>query len=829
VSVVPSIWNVPHRRNPFFTGREDILKNLHNTLITGKTAALTQSQAISGLGGIGKTQTAVEYAYRYGSKYQAVLWAKADTREVLISEFVSIADLLDLPEKNEQDQNHVVSAVKRWLLNHPGWLLILDNVEDLEAIDEFVPAAPQGHVLLTTRAQATGTANCVDVLKMEAEEGALFLLRRSKNIKPDAMLEEVSASDRARAREISEAMDGLPLALDQAGAYIEETKCGLTRYLELYQERCADLLKRRGRFAKDHPEPVTTTFSLAFEKVEKANPAAAELLRLCAFLHHDDILEEIVTEGASELGPILQPVATDSIQLEETIAELLKYSLVRRDSDAKALSVHRLVQAVIKDEMDEETQRIWAECTVRTIAHIFPDTEQFSTWQRCKRYLMHALVCTELIRLWKMFFVAASYLVNQVGYYIQHAYAQYAEATSLYILALTIDMEILDSEHPKLALDFNNLAEAYRAQGKYVEAEPLYRLALDIYILNFGYNHPKVAITLNNLGVFYDEQAKYNQAESFHKQALAIRKQTLTQDDIDIATSLNNLAEVYREQAKYDQAEPLYIEALTTLKKTLGPTHPNVATTLNNLAELYNAQKMYDKAEQLHLESLAIAEQTLGPDHPDVAGSLNNLAGLYSDQGRYDEAEPLLQRALLIYRQTLGEEHFYVAQILHNLGWLYYSQSKHNQAETLYLQAQTVYEQNSEIEYPHMAQNLYHLALLYYSQGKYDKAEPLHIQLQTIEERILGPEHPYAARNLHNMAMIYFLQGRYDKAEQLFQRALEVFDNAAGPEHLHTATVLKNYANLLRKMNRETEAAELEARAKAMRTKHAKENPTQSK
>src|SRR5205823_2904680 len=131
----------PYRRNMFFTGREDILTRLHDTLIAGKTAALTQPQAISGLGGIGKTQTAVEYAYRYGSEYQAVLWAKADSREVLVSDFVGIADLLNLPEKSEQDQNRVVNAVKRWLQANKDWLLILDNADDLAIVSDFLPSA----------------------------------------------------------------------------------------------------------------------------------------------------------------------------------------------------------------------------------------------------------------------------------------------------------------------------------------------------------------------------------------------------------------------------------------------------------------------------------------------------------------------------------------------------------------------------------------------------------------------------------------------------------------------------------------------------------------
>lgn len=315
--MLPLLWNVPYQRNPFFTGREDTLTHLHNTLTAGKTAALTQPQAISGLGGIGKTQTAVEYAYRYSSEYQAVHWAKADSLEALISDFVSIAGLLDLPLKNEKDQNVVVNAVKRWLQSNNEWLLILDNVQVWDLVNNFIPTGSKGHILLTTRAQATGPiAENIEIEKMTTDEGASFLLRRAK------LIDKATEEDHNKARELSEIMDGLPLALDQAGAYIEETQCGLSQYLDLYHKRRAELLKRRGGFATGHPESVTTTFSLSFEKVGQANFAAVELLHLCAFLHPDDIPEEIITEGAPELGPVLQPVAVDQIKLDEAIREL---------------------------------------------------------------------------------------------------------------------------------------------------------------------------------------------------------------------------------------------------------------------------------------------------------------------------------------------------------------------------------------------------------------------------------------------------------------------------------------------------------------------------
>lgn len=172
------IFHIPFTRNPFFTGREDILSHLHTMLHKNKTAAITQPQthAISGLGGIGKTQTALEYAYRHQHEYQSIFWVKAETHEEIISDFLSIATLLNLPEKNAQEQSHIVAAVKRWLEQNTGWLLIFDNADNLAILRDYLPSGNKGHILLTTRAQAMGQlARKVEIEKMEPDEGTLDL------------------------------------------------------------------------------------------------------------------------------------------------------------------------------------------------------------------------------------------------------------------------------------------------------------------------------------------------------------------------------------------------------------------------------------------------------------------------------------------------------------------------------------------------------------------------------------------------------------------------------------------------------------------------------
>jgi len=221
-NLIAPIWNIPYRRNQFFTGREEVFARLHDSLQRDATAALTQPQELSGLGVFGKTQTALESAYRYRHEYQAVLWARADSQGALTSEFVQIARHLDLPEKNEQDQNRIVEAVMRWLRTHTYWLLILDNVEDVAIAAPFIPLTGRGHILLTTRTQAIGgIAQRIEVEKMNPKVGALLLLRRASFIAPDASLAASNKDDTAQAMEISRAVNRLPLALDQAGAYIK--------------------------------------------------------------------------------------------------------------------------------------------------------------------------------------------------------------------------------------------------------------------------------------------------------------------------------------------------------------------------------------------------------------------------------------------------------------------------------------------------------------------------------------------------------------------------------------------------------------------------------
>ncbi len=798
------IWNIPYRRNPFFTGREQFLLHLHTTLHAAGNSPLSRVQAISGMGGIGKTQTAIEYAYRFRNEYEAILWIRADTQALLVEDFAALARLLYPGKNEEQEQQKMIDAVMHWLGTHSNWLLILNNAEDIATICSYIPPDIQGHILLTTRTQATGMwSQRVHLEGMQLNEGIMFLLRRAKLVEQSISINDVSEKLLASATNIVEMMDGLPLALDQVGAYIEETGCSLADYLVDYQQCHTALLAYRGEHIVNHTQSISTTLSLSFEKIEQLNPPSAELLQFCSFLHPDAIPEEIFTRGATELGPVLQSIEADPVKLNVTSAILRNYSLLQRNPDTRTFTIHRLVQTLLKDRMSEERQRLWAERVVRAINRVFPDGDVIATWSLCQRCLPQVQLCIALATQWNVALLEAGSLLNKAGKYM-YEHGRYTQAETFYQHALRFWQQELGPEHPDIASIISMQGGLLYRQGKIEEAKTYFERALEMKKKVLEPDHVDIAASLSDLGVYYHSCMKpnFDRAKELYEQALKIRETVLGPEHFDVSESLNNLAFLYRSLGEYTQAEVLCQRVLSMRERTLGLEHPTVAQSLNSLALFYEAQGKHLRAEPLIQRALAIYEQIFGSEHPDVASCLNHLARNYTIQGKYQQAEPLFQRALQIREELLGVEHISTAQTLGELGKLYLHQGQYTQAESLLLHALNRFERLSATESFFIeVQN--NLGQLFYMQSDYVQAEPYFQRAVKIQENTFGPEHPRTAQSLHHLAKLYAAQKKYAQAKTIFQRALRIRQEKLGETHPDSVETLESYTSLLSTMEQE--------------------------
>jgi tetratricopeptide (TPR) repeat protein len=744
---------LPYRRNPYFTDREDILEKLHQFFTTEQTPQ-TRVQALRGIGGIGKTALATEYACLYYREYQAILWLNAITPELLSSGILSLADQIGIPAPDDLNEQQRFVAIKQWLQFHDRWLVVLDNLEDFPIMDQFIPLYSEGHVLLTTQAQATGPfATAISVDQMGIDDGSLLLLRRSKPTPSIGLSEAPSETEILHAREIAQEFAGYPLALDQAGAYIEENQCSLASYLTLYRQQEAILLSRRGRLANDHLDPVTTTLELTFQKIMQIDPLAMDLLRFLAFLHADALPDEMIIHGASSLDGSLHKLALDRFAFDDTMNTLQRFSLVHRRTDSTTLNMHHILQVVIKQELTKQQQKQFAKQAVHLVNFIFPDVF-FTNWKECERYMPQAQYCATLIHEFKLTGKEGALLLERLGFYCFQ-------------------------------------------RGRYIEAETYLQQALNLYEHQRHVDALNITQTLNSLGLLYHQQARYKEAEALHQRALQLRERALEPDHPKIMESLHNLAMIYGDLGKYQQAESLYLSVLSVEEKAKGPDHPDVADTLNELGLTYAQQGQFADAERAYLRVLAIYEQVRDPNHPDLTYPLDGLGTLAEQRGDYQHAKSLYQRTFTICEQAYGEMHPETAHSIYKLAGIAASQGDYQQAEDRYQQAFTIYEQILGPRHPDVALILNDRALLATKQKDYQQAEPLYQRALDIYEIALGAEHPSVASVLNNLGQLLRMTGSKEQAKKLLQRALAIREKALDATHPDIAQSLSNLADLM--------------------------------
>jgi len=757
-------WKIDDPQNPLFTGREEILDWLHDVLALRDRGTPLPIYALTGLAGVGKSQAAIEYAHKFKYEYHTIVWLRANTRENLAEDFAAIASHigLDLPEEAKNDQKQQIDMVKAWLNDEEitRWLLIFDSADDPAIINDiirqYVPEPCQGHVIITTRSSAIGLIEQrKEVDPLSIDESVHFLLRRAK-IAP-------SEKKNMLAKTLAEELGGLPLALEQAGAYIEVTGCGLDGYQDLYRKTAErkELLEYQG--AVTSHVPIAITLSLTFQQVQQVSPLAFDLLALFAFYAPDYIPEELLHDATSVLSPVLQTVAGHPKLLEDSMGILNRYSLIHRFPDIKTCSIHPLVQVCIRDIMDENTQRLWAERAIKAIFQILLGLPLL----HYTRYSSHAQKCLDHMRQRGITTPEAVNLLYMAGQYLQKI-AKYNEAEPLLLEAHRILEIELGSKHIYLTKSPLILAELYTNLCKYSLAEDLLQQALSIREQILGSKDPAVSECLLKLGLCYLAQSMYEQAAHCFRRCVKIDNLTLDANDPRRILALYMLRYILKKIGDMQSIEDIenwneQFYLLDQVRKIA-----NHAGTLEYLAKSLSDDRFAQLSENQNNYERTLAE------HPYTAELYYNLARIYEDLQDYKQAEKLYLKAIAKYEVVLSEDKLPLTPCLIDLGLLYLDNGKSRKfggvgfedAETLFHRAFTIGSHKLGTNNIITACAIFGLAAIYIDQERFSEGKTLLRQSLTIHEETLGVNHPATVlRREEYIALLQYLM-IYDEVKE---------------------------------------------------------------
>jgi tetratricopeptide (TPR) repeat protein len=721
---LPEIVNLP-QRNLNFSGRSELVEGLRANGLERSSATVTQIQAVHGLGGVGKTSLALEFAHRYASDYDLIWWVGAERSAAIARGLVALARRLGI--QGRANQGETIQALWEQLRGRNRWLLIFDDVEDPKDLESYRPPIGGGRVLITSRHRAWGQMArpvLLDVLPREESVG--FLSRRTGE-------QDVAAAD-AIAAELGD----LPLALEEAAAFIEETGVSLEQYLQLVRERMAELLELGE--PPDDEQRVATVWSVSLERVHDEAPAAEALLKLCAFLGSDDIPRDLLSEHATQLPQPLAGTAADVLAYKRLVGAAARYSLLTVTPNR--LGMHRLLQAVVRSHIGGEQERTWAQLAVELLVASFPDQpREVASWPACQELLPHALQVAEHAKRLHVNQEATGRLLDRSAIYL-HARGQYQQARPIADQAATLTESSAGPEHPDLADRLDTLGRVLRELGDYSEARALFERALTIHQTTSGVDSESVAVMRNELGRVLRDLGDLLGARSQFEQALTIGEQALGPTHPDVATRRDNLGRVLQDLGDLSGARSQFEQALTISEQALGPTHPDVATRRDNLGRVLQDLGDLSGARSQLEQALTISEQALGPTHPTVATYRNNLGLVLQDLGDLSGARSQLEQALTISEQALGPTHPDIAIRRNNLGRVLEDLGDLSGARSQLEQALTIGERTLGPIHPRVATRRKNLGLVLERLGDLPAARSQLEQALTIGEQTLGPTHP---------------------------------------------------------------------------------------
>ena len=590
-------------------------------------------QAVYGLGGIGKTQVALEYCYRHKSRYAAIFWIGADFAGDL-QKALSAIQKSERPESpfrggkgvGSVNPAEVFQDMRHWLQNHVGWLAVFDNVDDLTLLKPVIPREIKGDVLLTSRAQVfqlLGRVNAIELDTLPANEAKSFILHRTNR----TMLDE---REKESLEELIRELQGLPLALEQACAYIVQNDSSFSDYLNSYQKDAIEILSQASPIG--YEKPIELTWKANFEKVSE-HRGAAEILFLSAFVAPDNIPFELLTKGAQFISNLaeLRTAEENTRELNETLAHLTDYSLIRKDRDSHLLSIHRLVQLVIQHGMTPDKRLEWVSTAVTLVNLCFPEPP-FQSWTQCERMIPHAFACEDLINKWRLRNNESEELLKKLAKYLTMS-GKYAGLETLYESLIRLQREKYGVESLPVLVTGVAVSRLYKDQGRFEDAQSKLVEVHAAVEKQEASNQTFVAEVLNLMALLSSLQGDYGLALERYQKVLDIYEHHMGRaaDDSDLARLarvLQNLGIVCRKGGQEKKALIYFKRAEKAHKRSHGvkdadtglsdiqseiDTGANALSTRNaddayDLGTVYESQGQYQDAERSYKVSLKAAE-----------------------------------------------------------------------------------------------------------------------------------------------------------------------------------------------------------------------------
>lgn len=787
----PAIMGGVPSQNLNFVGRAELLRKLRRLLRQhNRSAALPHT--LQGLGGVGKSQLAAEYARKFQSDYELIWWVPSDDEISVRRALVSLARRLGLPESN--DVMYTVEAVLDQLRvgrPAPNWLLIYDGVGEPGELRRYLASGP-GHVLITSRSQSwVNQSTVVEVDVFTVEESIALLMRRWADI---------SSAD---ARVLADRLGYLPLALEQAVALHAETGMQLEEYIRLLEASPGRVLGEGDVGGYDHS--VASTWRLAFDHLDEQSPAAARLLEVCAFLSSNPIAVPMLARGRGASLPIaLAEALRDDIRMRRAVRDIARFGLAQLDTSHDSIKIHTLVRTLLRDGLLPEQRAVTERRAHELLALANPGTpDNDVTWSQHAQVAPHVgpsgVIGSGDPHVRRV-------VLDQIRYFF--VIGDYAASTTLAEHAATTWCEMLGPDDEMTLVANFHLGNGLRALGDYARARAVNQDTLQRMQRALTQDNEHTLRMANSQGADYRLIGDFTRAKEIDEDNLERNRRVLGEGDPATLRSANNLAVDHRLLGHYLLARELDEDVLRRQTDILGDHNPEVFLSLTNvIRDLYGCGD-YSAALAMAQEGVATYEQRL-PNHGFVLLAKRNLAILVRKSGRYAEAVGLSEVNLDRARSRFGPKHEHSLSAMMTLSNALREYGDLARASTIGEDALDLYRAKFGDEHPFTLACASNLTTVWRAVDRVEEARTMGASTLDALERTLGSEHPYSLCSASNMSNNLFILGRHEAARELSEQVLARSLRVRSPDHPYTLACAANLCLDLDATGKPAEAAAL--------------------